>query len=129
MSQAGGAAGSAGDSTRGGPGGVFATPEAMHGVQSGLSELGDVLSAAVHSADSLPVEALRPVLGAVGARFMDALVAATARHRRVLAEAAGVSRSAAAAVGGTAQLYEATDASSSAAIGRAGAGRSGVVRT
>ena len=103
-------------------GGVVANPAEMYRLQAALDELGETLSTAVQATDALPIDAVRPVVGPVGAEFMAALVSATTRHRQALADAARVSKSAAGVVGGTAQPYEVTDDSTAAALGRAGSG-------
>ena len=57
---------------------------------TGLTTLAEVLGGTLGAVDSLPIDAVAPVLGPVGADFMSALLTATARHREVLAGVARV---------------------------------------
>lgn len=87
---------------------------------TGLTTLAETLGGALETVDSLPLEAVAPVVGPVGAEFMAALMAATARHREVLAGLARVTDAAGDLVLETARVFEDTDAAGAWAIGAAG---------
>lgn len=87
---------------------------------TGLTTLAGALGGALETVDSLPLEALVPVVGPVGGEFMAALLAATSRHRDVLAGVARVTDAAGDLIVETARLYEDTDAAGADAIGTAG---------
>ncbi|WP_010542044.1 type VII secretion target [Dietzia alimentaria] len=87
---------------------------------TGLRELGSSLGSALQAVDGLPVDAISPVVGPVGADFMSALLTATARHREVLAGVARVTDAAGDLITETAGLYEDTDTSTAQALGIAG---------
>ena len=89
---------------------------------TGLTTLAGTLGTALETADSLPIEALVPVVGPVGGEFMAALLAATQRHRDVLAGVARVTDAAGDLIVETARLYEDTDAAGADAIRAAGTG-------
>ena len=87
---------------------------------TGLTTLAETLGSALEAVDSVPLAAVAPVLGPVGADFMSALLEATSRHRDVLAGVARVSDAAGDLVLDSARLFEDTDASGGRAIGNAG---------
>ncbi|MFN3602238.1 MAG: type VII secretion target [Dietzia sp.] len=87
---------------------------------TGLTTLADALGGALGAVDALPIDAVAPVLGPVGADFMSALLAATARHREVLAGVARVSDAAGQLVLETGRLYAESDSAGADAIGAAG---------
>lgn len=87
---------------------------------TGLTTLAGTLGSALETVDSLPLEAVAPVVGPVGAEFMSALMAATARHREVLAGVARVTDAAGDLVLETARVFEDTDAAGAGAISAAG---------
>lgn len=89
---------------------------------TGLTTLADTLGSALDTVDSLPLEAVAPVVGPVGAEFMSALMSATARHREVLAGVARVTDAAGDLVLESARLFEGTDTAGAGAIGAAGRG-------
>lgn len=88
---------------------------------TGLTTLADTLGGALEAVDGLPIESVTPVVGPVGADFMSALMAATARHREVLAGLTRVTDAAGELVLETARLFDESDAAGAAAIGAAGA--------
>ncbi len=88
---------------------------------TGLTTLADTLGGALEAVDGLPIEAVTPVVGPVGADFMSALMAATARHREVLAGLTRVTDAAGELVLETARLFDESDAAGAGAIGAAGA--------
>lgn len=87
---------------------------------TGLGELADTLGGALEAVDTLPIDAVAPVVGPVGADFMSALLAATARHREVLTGATRVADAAGHLVLETCRLYEDSDVAGADAIGAAG---------
>lgn len=87
---------------------------------TGLRELGSTLGSALQAVDGLPIDAVAPVVGPVGADFMSALLAATARHRDVLAGVARVTDAAGDLITETAGLYENTDTATAQTLGVAG---------
>lgn len=87
---------------------------------TGLTTLAETLGGALDTVDSLPLAAIAPVVGPVGAEFMSALLAATSRHRDVLAGLTRTTDAAGELILATARLYEDTDAAGAAAIGAAG---------
>ncbi|KAA0917012.1 type VII secretion target [Dietzia sp. ANT_WB102] len=87
---------------------------------TGLTTLADTLGGALEAVDGLPIDAVAPVVGPVGADFMSALMAATARHREVLAGLARVTDAAGELVLETTRLFEESDAAGARAIGTAG---------
>lgn len=87
---------------------------------TGLTTLAETLQGALETVDSLPLEAVAPVVGPVGAEFMSALMSATARHREVLAGVARVTDAAGDLVVESARLFEDTDTSGAGAISAAG---------
>ncbi|MFN3339901.1 MAG: type VII secretion target [Dietzia sp.] len=89
---------------------------------TGLTTLADALGGALGAVDALPIDAVAPVLGPVGADFMSALLSATARHREVLGGVARVSDAAGRLVLETGRLYAESDAAGADAIGAAGTG-------
>ena len=89
---------------------------------TGLGSLADALESALGAVDSLPLEAVAPVVGPVGAEFMSALLAATERHREVLGGVTRVADAAGGLVLETCRLYEESDVAGAEAIGRAGRG-------
>lgn len=89
---------------------------------TGLTTLADALGGAVHAVDGLPIDAVAPVVGPVGAEFMSALLAVTARHRAVLAGVARVSGAAGELVLETGRVFEDSDEGGAGAIGAAGTG-------
>ena len=95
---------------------------------AGLIALADTLGGALEAVDTLPIGAVAPVVGPVGADFMSALLAATARHREVLAGVARVTDAAGQLVLETGRVYEETDAGGADAIGAAGSRTPGVER-
>ena len=94
--------------------------DGLRGLGAGLTTLAETLGGALEAVDSLPIEAVVPVVGPVGAEFMAALLAATSRHREVLAGVAGVTDAAGDLVLQTARLFEGADASGAGAISAAG---------
>lgn len=92
---------------------------------TGLTTLADSLAGALQAVDGLPIGAVAPVVGPVGAEFMSALIAATARHREVLAGVARVTDAAGQLVLETGRVFEDSDAGGAGAIGAAGAGLTG----
>lgn len=93
---------------------------ALQELGTGLMTLADVLGNALEAVDTVPVEAVAPVLGPVGADFMSALLSATARHRDVLAGVARVTDAAGALVMETGRVFEESDAEGARAVGTAG---------
>lgn len=93
--------------------------EGLRELGSGLTVLADTLGGALRAVDTLPIDEVAPVLGPVGADFTSALVAATARHRDVLAGVARVSDAAGRLVLETSRLYEDADSGAASAIGAA----------
>lgn len=91
---------------------------------TGLMTLSETLEGALETVDSLPLEAVAPVVGPVGAEFMSALMSATARHREVLAGVARVTDAAGDLVLESARLFEGTDTAGAGAIASAGRGLS-----
>lgn len=89
---------------------------------TGLTALARTLGGALETVDSLPLEAVAPVVGPVGADFMSALLSATARHREVLAGVARVTDAAGDLVLESARLFEDTDSTGAGAIGAAARG-------
>ena len=89
---------------------------------TGLTTLAETLGGALDAVDSLPLAAVVPVVGPVGAEFMSALLAATSRHREVLAGVARVTYAAGDLVLESARLFEDTDTAGARAIGAAGRG-------
>lgn len=89
---------------------------------TGLTTLADTLGSALEAVNSLPIDAVAPVVGPVGADFMSALLAATDRHRDVLAGVARVTDAAGRLVLESGRLYEESDTAGAAAIGAAGTG-------
>ncbi|AVZ38838.1 MULTISPECIES: type VII secretion target [unclassified Dietzia] len=87
---------------------------------TGLTTLADALGGVLGAVDSLPLDEVAPVLGPVGADFMSALLAATARHREVLAGVARVSDAAGHLVLETGRVYTESDVGGAEAIGAAG---------
>jgi hypothetical protein len=87
---------------------------------TGLTTLADTLGGVLEAVDGLPIGAVAPVVGPVGADFMSALMDATARHREVLAGLTRVTDAAGDLVLETARLYEQSDAATARAIGAAG---------
>ncbi|MBS7547234.1 type VII secretion target [Dietzia massiliensis] len=92
---------------------------------TGLTTLADTLGSALEAVDAVPIDAVAPVVGPVGADFMSALLAATARHREVLAGLTRVTDAAGDLVLQTGRLFEESDAAGAAAIGAAGTGTAG----
>lgn len=92
---------------------------------TGLTTLANALGGALEAVDALPVDAVAPVVGPVGADFMSALLAATARHRQVLAGVARVTDAAGQLVLETGRVYSESDAAGAGAIGAAGTGVTG----
>lgn len=88
---------------------------------TGLTTLADTLGGALEAVDGLPIEAVAPVVGPVGAEFMSALMAATARHREVLAGLAHVTDAAGELVLETTRLFQESDTAGARAISSAGA--------
>lgn len=108
----------------GGAGGALRVdPDALRRLEWGLAELGGTLGDAVGAVDSLPLGAVAPVLGPVGAEFVAALVDATSRHRQVLGDVARVSVSASEVVGAARRSFESTDAATGAAVRAVESGR------
>ena len=93
---------------------------------TGLTTLAEVLGGTLGAVDSLPIDAVAPVLGPVGADFMSALLTATARHREVLAGVARVSDAAGQLVLETGRLYSETDAAGADALGAAATDVAGI---
>ena len=93
---------------------------ALQELGTGLMTLADVLGGALEAVDTLPIGAVAPVVGPVGADFMSALISATARHRDVLAGVARVTDAAGALVLETGRVFEESDAGGAQAIGAAG---------
>lgn len=89
---------------------------------TGLTTLADSLGATLQAVDSLPIEAVAPVVGPVGADFLSALLAATARHRDVLAGVTRVTEAAGQLVLETGRVFEDSDVGGAEAIGAAGTG-------
>lgn len=87
---------------------------------TGLRELGSSLGSALEAVDGLPIDSISPVVGPVGADFMSALLAATARHREVLSGVARVSDAAGDLIIQSARAYEETDTATSEALGAVG---------
>ncbi|HMT48772.1 type VII secretion target [Dietzia sp. UBA5065] len=96
--------------------------DGLRDLGAGLTALADTLRGALEAVDTLPIDAVAPVVGPVGADFLSALLAATARHREVLAGAARVSDAAGRLVLETARVYQDTDSGGAEAIGAAGSG-------
>lgn len=94
--------------------------EGMRDLGNGLRELGSSLGSALRAVDGIPIDAVSPVVGPVGADFMSALMAATARHREVLAGVARVTDAAGELVSESARLFEETDTAGGRAITDAG---------
>lgn len=94
--------------------------EALQELGTGLMTLAEVLGGALEAVDALPIEAVAPVVGPVGADFMAALTAATASHREVLAGVARVTDAAGALVLETGRVFAGTDDAGARAIGAAG---------
>ena len=92
---------------------------------TGLTTLADTLGGALEAVDAVPIDAVAPVVGPVGADFMSALLAATARHREVLADLTRVTDAAGDLVLQTGRLFEESDAAGAAMIGAAGTGGPG----
>ncbi|WP_216694626.1 type VII secretion target [Dietzia psychralcaliphila] len=92
---------------------------------TGLTTLADALGGTLGAVDALPLDAVAPVLGPVGADFMAALLSATARHREVLAGVARVSDAAGQLVLETGRVYAESDDAGADAIGAAGNGIGG----
>lgn len=99
--------------------------EGLRELGSGLGALADTLGGALEAVDTLPIDAVAPVVGPVGADFMSALLAATARHREVLWGVTRVTDAAGQLVLETSRLYEDSDAAGADAIGTAGRDLSG----
>lgn len=89
---------------------------------TGLTTLADSLGAALQAVDSLPIDAVAPVVGPVGADFLSALLAATARHRDVLAGVTRVTDAAGQLVLETGRVFEDSDVGGAETIGAAGTG-------
>ncbi|WP_314038450.1 type VII secretion target [Dietzia sp. CH92] len=89
---------------------------------AGLTTLADTLGGALEAVDAVPIDAVAPVVGPVGADFMSALLAATSRHREVLAGLVRVTDAAGELVLSTGRLFEGADAAGADAIGAAGSG-------
>lgn len=92
---------------------------------TGLTTLADTLGSALEAVDAVPIDAVAPVVGPVGADFMSALLAATARHREVLAGLTRVTDAAGDLVLQTGRLFEEADVTGAATIGAAGTGDAG----
>lgn len=92
---------------------------------TGLTTLAEALGGALEAVDTLPIDAVTPVVGPVGADFMSALLAATARHREVLAGVARVTDAAGQLVLETGRAFSEVDSAGAGAIGAAGAGVTG----
>ena len=82
----------------------------------GLGALADQLGSALRAVDSLPLDAVGPVLGPVGGEFVGALHAATARHREVLADLTRVAGAAGDLVLQTGRMLGDADAATAAAL-------------
>ena len=96
--------------------------EGLRELGNGLGTLAETLGGALQAVDALPIDAVAPVVGPVGADFMSALLAATERHREVLSGVARVTDAAGRLVLETGRLYEESDAGTAEALGAAGAG-------
>jgi hypothetical protein len=99
--------------------------EGLRELGKGLTVLADTLGGVLQAVDSVPIDAVAPVVGPVGADFMSALLAATARHREVLAGVARVTDAAGRLVLETGRTFEDADSAGAAAIGAAGAAGTG----
>lgn len=102
--------------------------EGLRELGTGLGTLADTLGEALHAVDTLPIDAVAPVVGPVGADFMSALLAATARHREALSGVTRVTGAAGDLVLETSRVYEETDVAAADALGAAGRGLSGDTR-
>ena len=96
--------------------------EGLRELGTGLTVLADTLGDVLGAVDAVPIEAVAPVVGPVGADFMSALLAATARHREVLAGVAGVTDAAGRLVLETGRVLGDADAAGADGIGAAGVG-------
>ncbi|HHX85078.1 MAG TPA: hypothetical protein GX694_07060 [Actinomycetales bacterium] len=90
--------------------------EGLHDLGTGLGTLADQLGAALQAVDTLPIDAVSPVLGPVGADFLSALLDATARHREVLTDLTRVTGAAADLVSASGRLFEDTDAATATGL-------------
>lgn len=90
--------------------------EGLRELGAGLGALSDTLSGALEAVDTVPIDAVAPVVGPVGADFMFALLAATARHREVLSGVVRVTDAAGDLVLQTCRLYEESDVAGADAI-------------
>ena len=91
-------------------------PDGLEEVGAGLTGLADTLGNALQAVDSVPVDAVAPVLGPVGTRFTQALLAATSRHRQVLSDCTRVAAAAGDLVAATATVYREVDAGGARSI-------------
>lgn len=96
-------------------------PDALEEVGAGLTGLADTLGDALRAVDAAPVDAVAPVLGPVGARFTRALLAATTRHRQVLADCTRVASASGELVTATAAMYRRVDGAGAGSIDGAAA--------
>lgn len=104
-----------------GAGGLTAVQiEGLRELGTGLETLADQLGSALRAVDTLPLDAVAPVLGPIGADFMSALLAATARHREVLTDLTRVTGAAGDLVLATGRLFEDADADTAAGLPSAG---------
>ena len=99
--------------------------EGLQEVGHGLGTLAEQLGSALRGVDALPLGAVAPVLGPVGADFLAALHAATARHREVLSDLVRVTGAAGDLVLQSSRLLSDADAATAAGIGSAGAATEG----
>jgi len=99
--------------------------EGLRELGAGLTVLADTLGGVLGAVDSVPIDAVAPVVGPVGADFMSALLAATARHREVLAGVVGVTDAAGQLVLETGRVLADADAAGADGIGAAGVGLTG----
>lgn len=93
--------------------------EGLRELGTGLGALADTLGGALEAVDTLPIDAVAPVVGPVGADFMSALLAATARHREVLTGVTRVADAAGDLVLTSCRLYEESDVTGADAISAA----------
>lgn len=101
-------------------GGIDVHVDGLRELGTGLGTLADTLRSALDAVDTLPIDAVAPVVGPVGADFMSALLAATARHREVLGGVTHVTDAAGELVLETCRLFEESDTAGADAIGAAG---------